>query len=48
MEKISLRTIWMAVMLGLLVSTAPNWMFDPNHHTSNYDAPWIYPGCVHH
>jgi hypothetical protein len=48
MEKISLKTIWMAVMVGMLIATAPSWMFDPKHQTSNYDAPWIYPGCVHH
>jgi hypothetical protein len=48
MEKISLKTIWMAVMVGLLIATAPSWMFDPKHQTSNYDAPWIYPGCFQH
>lgn len=44
MEKISLKTVWMAVMLGVLISTAPNWLLNGEHHVSNYDAPWIYPG----
>jgi len=48
MEKISLRTVWMAVMLGMLIATAPNWMFESKNRVSNYEAPWIYPGCMPH
>jgi hypothetical protein len=38
------RTIWMGVLLGLLIITAPNWLLSGQHHPSSYDAPWVYPG----
>lgn len=41
----SLNRIWLAVMVGLLAATSNNWLFAPTK-TSNYDAPWIYPGLV--
>ncbi|HEY9785507.1 MAG TPA: hypothetical protein V6D17_08915 [Candidatus Obscuribacterales bacterium] len=44
MVKVSPRTVWMGVLLGFLVATAPNWLFDGSNRTSQYDAPWIYPG----
>lgn len=37
-----LKTIWLGIMLGLLLVSAPQWL--TTKHTSNYDAPWIYPG----
>jgi hypothetical protein len=38
MQKEPLKTLWLGVMLGLLIVTAPNWVNRPSIHT--YDAPW--------
>jgi len=43
MNNDALNKIWMAVMLGILVATAPNWLLSDHHQRSSYDAPWIYP-----
>ena len=37
----NLKTIWMSILFGLLIATAPNWLNE--HHQANYDAPWNYP-----
>jgi hypothetical protein len=44
MKKEGLKPIWMAVLLGILVATAPNWLFSDQQKKAAYDAPWIYPG----
>jgi hypothetical protein len=37
----------MLVMLGLLVYTAPQWLFTKEQpRQAAYDAPWIYPGLL--
>lgn len=38
-----IKPIVLGVLLGLLVVTAPNWLFGP-HAAASYDAPWVYPG----
>ncbi|MBN9394066.1 MAG: hypothetical protein J0H83_02390 [Candidatus Melainabacteria bacterium] len=38
----STRHVWMAIVFGLLVATANNWLLHPNHVPSNYSAPWTY------
>jgi len=44
MKDEALNKIWLAVMLGILVATAPNWLLSDKHEHSTYSAPWIYPG----
>ena len=39
MQKEPLKTVFLGLVLGLLVSTAPNWMNREPAHT--YDAPWV-------
>ena len=38
-----LKPVWMGVLLGLLVITAPHWLFSNADSRSTYDAPWVYP-----
>lgn len=40
MDQEPLRTIWMAVMLGILIATAPTWI--NRESKASYDAPWMY------
>jgi hypothetical protein len=41
MDKISLKTLWLSVMLGVLVVTSPTWLNESTHSASHYDAPWM-------
>ncbi|MGH9549432.1 MAG: hypothetical protein ACRD3W_08655 [Terriglobales bacterium] len=43
MNKDGFKPIWVGIILGLLVVTAPQWLFSNQSHQSNYEAPWIYP-----
>jgi len=46
MNKRRLKAVWMGMMLGALIATAPTWL-SPNYHVNaGYEAPWIYP-AVH-
>lgn len=44
MVKVPIKAVWMGVMLGFLVATAPTWLCDSENRVSQYEAPWIYPG----
>lgn len=44
MVKVPAKTLWMGVLLGFLVATAPTWLNESPNKKSSYDAPWIYPG----
>ncbi len=41
---LTFRTVWITVMLGVLIATAPNWINNP--HKANYDAPWVHPSLA--
>jgi hypothetical protein len=43
MKDDTLNKVWLALMLGVLVATSPNWLLSGKHQQSTYDAPWIYP-----
>ncbi len=44
MDKGGLKTLWLGLMLGFLVATAPTWL-NSQASASHYDAPWM-PGEV--
>ena len=41
------KALWMGVMLGILIATAPVWLSPEYRQHSNYDAPWIFPSFDH-
>jgi len=43
MDKLSPRTLWLCVMLGMLLSTSGTWLHQSASSVSHYDAPWM-PG----
>jgi hypothetical protein len=43
MDKLSLKTLWLCVMLGMLMSTSRFWLHQSASSASHYDAPWM-PG----
>ena len=43
MGTVRLKHVWLGIMLGVLIATAPNWLQSDGHKKSAYDAPWIYP-----
>ncbi|MDZ4837051.1 MAG: hypothetical protein SGJ27_24980 [Candidatus Melainabacteria bacterium] len=43
---ITYRTVWITVLLGILIATAPNWL--NNHPQATYDAPWVHPSLTEH
>lgn len=45
-DKQLLDKLALAVILAVLVSTAPDWLNPNKQHQSQYDAPWIYPGLA--
>lgn len=47
MDKQLLDKMALALILAVLVSTAPDWLNPGKQHKSQYDAPWIYPGLSH-
>jgi hypothetical protein len=40
MDKLSFKTVWLSIMLGVLVATAPTWL-NRSDSESHYDAPWM-------
>jgi hypothetical protein len=44
MSQEDLSRVGTAIVLAVLVVTAPNWLSAKKHTTSGYDAPWVYPG----
>lgn len=43
MDKSALKTVWFAVMLGVLIATSPSWLNRTPKDLPGYDAPWVYP-----
>jgi hypothetical protein len=46
LDKETVKRFWTAVMLLLLVVTAPQWMQPGAAKISAYEAPWVYPGLM--
>ncbi|MCB9470724.1 MAG: hypothetical protein R3C24_01650 [Cyanobacteriota/Melainabacteria group bacterium] len=43
MKNVPLQTIWMSILFGVLLATAPNWI--NKEPTSSYEAPWVHPAA---
>ncbi len=41
---LTLRTVWIAVLFGVLIATAPGWINKSPQAT--YDAPWVHPSVL--
>jgi hypothetical protein len=41
MDNLSLKTVWLSVMLGVLVATSPTWLNRSAQSANHYDAPWM-------
>ncbi len=41
LDKLSLKTVWLGVMLGILVATSPQWLNASAMSASRYEAPWM-------
>ncbi|HEY9791170.1 MAG TPA: hypothetical protein V6D22_12260 [Candidatus Obscuribacterales bacterium] len=46
MNKDDIRRATTLILLIVLAYTAPQWLAPGHARTSNYDAPWVYPGLA--
>ncbi|MGD9683847.1 MAG: hypothetical protein AB7W16_21990 [Candidatus Obscuribacterales bacterium] len=42
MKNLSFNSVWMSIVLGILIATAPAWV--DKTPEAGYDAPWVFHG----